>query len=107
LRSGTLGLRIKRVGTLHAIVGSFTATLAPGIELSNFPGYPGCNSPVCVWPVQYTDVVPGDEIRVEIHRPTDLRIATDWRLSCALARNHEQRSSAAATRRPARSLPAD
>jgi enediyne biosynthesis protein CalE3 len=88
-RSGTLALRIKTVGTLHAIIGYFTATLAPGIELSNFPSYPGCNWAVCVWPMQYTDVVPGDEIRVDVHRPTDIRVATDWRLSCGLARRHE------------------
>jgi precorrin-6B methylase 2 len=88
-RSGTLALTIKKVGTLHAIIGYFAATLAPGVEISNFPSYPGCNWAVCVWPMQYTDVVPGDEIRVEVHRPTDVRIATDWRLSCGLARHQE------------------
>jgi protein arginine N-methyltransferase 1 len=88
-RSGTLALRVNKVGTLHAIVGYFTATLAPGIELSNFPSYPNCNWAVCVWPMQYTDVVPGDEIRLEVHRPADIRIATDWRLSCGLARRQD------------------
>jgi hypothetical protein len=82
-------LEIAEAGTLHAIVGYFTAVLAPGVELSNFPSYPGCNWPVCVWPMQYADVVPGDEIRVEVHRPTDIRVATDWRLSCSHARTDE------------------
>jgi len=89
-RGGTLALRVTKVGTLHAIIGYFTATLVPGIELSNFPSYSGCNWAVCVWPMQYTDVVPGDEIRVEVQRPTNIRVATDWRLSCGLARKHEQ-----------------
>lgn len=88
-RSGTLGLRVTKVGTLHAIIGYFTATLTTGIELSNFPSYPGCNWAVCVWPMQSTDVVPGDEIRVGVHRPHDVRMATDWRLSCGLARKAE------------------
>jgi protein arginine N-methyltransferase 1 len=88
-RSGTLGLTVRKVGTLHAVMGYFTATLAPGIELSNFPSYRGCNWAVCVWPMQPTDVVPGDEIRVEVHRPHDVRVATDWRLNCGLARKAE------------------
>jgi protein arginine N-methyltransferase 1 len=89
-RSGTLALPVNKVGTLHAIIGYFSATLAPGVELSNFPSYPGCNWSVCVWPMQYADVVPGDEIRLEVHRPTDIRVATDWRLSCGLARKNER-----------------
>lgn len=88
-RSGTLGLQVTKVGTLHAIIGYFTATLTPGIDLSNFPSYAGCNWAVCVWPMQSTDVVPGDEIRVEVHRPHDVRVATDWRLNCGLARKVE------------------
>jgi SAM-dependent methyltransferase len=87
-RSGTLALRVKTVGTLHAIIGYFTATLTPGVELSNFPSYPGCNRAVCVWPMRYADVIPGDEIRVEVHRPADIRTATD--LSCSLARTNER-----------------
>jgi hypothetical protein len=86
-RSGTLGLRVKTVGTLHAIIGYFTAVLTPGVELSNFPGYPGCDRAVCVWPMRYADVVPGDEVRVEVHRPADIRIATD--VSHSLARTSE------------------
>src|SRR3954469_13295786 len=89
-RSGTLALPVKTVGTLHAIIGYFTAVLAPGVELSNFPSYPGCNWAVCVWPMQYADVIPGDEICVEVHRPTDVRVATDWRLSCGLARKDDR-----------------
>ncbi len=89
-RGGTLTLPVTKVGTLHAIIGYFTATLVPGIELSNFPSYPGCNWAVCVWPMRYTDVIPGDEIRVEVLRPTNIRIATDWGLSCGLSRRHEQ-----------------
>jgi hypothetical protein len=37
--------------------------------------------------MRYADVVPGDEIRVEVHRPTDVRIATD--LIRSLARANE------------------
>jgi protein arginine N-methyltransferase 1 len=92
-RSGTIALPVTNVGTLHAMIGYFTASLAPEVELSNFPSYPGCNWAVCVWPMQYTDVVPGDEIRFEVERPGHLRIATDWRLSCSLAR----RSASAAS----------
>jgi protein arginine N-methyltransferase 1 len=88
-RSGTLGLQVTKVGTLHAVIGYFRATLTTGIELSNFPSYPGCNWAVCVWPMQATDVVPGDEIRVEVHRPHDVRVATHWRLNCGLARKAE------------------
>lgn len=87
-RSGTLALRVKTVGTLHAIIGYFTAILTPGVELSDFPSYPGCNRAVCVWPMRYADVIPGDEIRVEVQRPTDIRIATD--LSRSLARTNER-----------------
>jgi len=89
VRSGTLSLEVTKVGTLHAVIGYFKATLAPGIELSNFPSYAGCNWAVCVWPMQPTDVVPGDDIRVEVHRPHDVRVATDWRLNCGLARKAE------------------
>lgn len=88
-RSGTLRLTVSKVGTLHAVIGYFTATLAPGIELSNFPSYPGCNWAVCVWPMQPTDVVPGDDVRVEVHRPHHVRVATDWRINCGLARKEE------------------
>ena len=91
-RGGTLALRVKAVGTLHAIIGYFTAILTPGIELSNFPSYPGCSRAVCVWPMRYADVVPGDEIRVEVHRPTDIRTPTT-----ACGRRGEAVATSAAT----------
>jgi protein arginine N-methyltransferase 1 len=80
-------LRIDRQGRLHAVLGYFTADLADGVTLSNFPSYPGCNWATWVWPLRHTDVVPGDEIRVEIRRPTgpgSVRLATNWRLECGI-----------------------
>ncbi|WP_026421240.1 50S ribosomal protein L11 methyltransferase [Actinokineospora inagensis] len=79
-------LRITRPGTLHAVMGSFTATLAPGITLSNFPSYPGSNWGVWIWPLQHTRVDVGDVLRAQVHLPEGVRVATDWRLDCGIAR---------------------
>lgn len=82
-------LRIVSPGTLHAVVGFFTADMADGVELSNFPSYPGCNWAVWIWPLRHTRVAEGDELRVDLHRPrggTGTRLATDWRLDCGIVR---------------------
>jgi predicted RNA methylase len=80
-------LRIDRPGTLQAVVGYFQATLAPGISLSNFPSYPGCNWAVWVQPVRHTPVSPGDAVRAQLRVPAGGRVVTDWRLDCKLLRH--------------------
>jgi len=82
-------LKITRKGTLQALVGYFSATLAPSIMLSNFPSYPGCNWASWVWPVRHTAVVPSDVIDITIERPPRVRLATDWRLDCRLVRTEQ------------------
>lgn len=83
-------LTINRAGRLHAIVGYFTATLAPGVTLSNLPSYPGCNWAVWIWPLRHTAVSEGDVLHVEMHRPEGVRVATDWRLECGLSKKGER-----------------
>jgi protein arginine N-methyltransferase 1 len=82
-----LRLTIDRPGCLHAVAGYFVATLVPGVTLTNFPSYPGCNWAVWVWPVRHTVVDPGDAIGVRVRLPAHGRIVTDWRLDCALLRH--------------------
>jgi enediyne biosynthesis protein CalE3 len=82
-------LRIERPGRLHAIMGHFTAALAPNITLSNFPSYPGCNWAVWIWPLRHTTVVPGDVLQIQVIRSTDVRSATDWRLDCRIKRQRD------------------
>jgi enediyne biosynthesis protein CalE3 len=79
-------LEISSAGTLHAIAGYFTATLASGVHLSNFPSYPGCNWAVWIWPVRHTSVVAGDAIAVGVRRPADVRSAVGWTLDCQITR---------------------
>jgi enediyne biosynthesis protein CalE3 len=79
-------LRITRPGRLQAIMGYFTAWLTPEVTLSNFPSYPGCNWAVWIWPLRHTTVDSGDALRVEVQRPQGVRVATDWRLACRIAR---------------------
>jgi protein arginine N-methyltransferase 1 len=81
-----LRLPITSPGRLQAVMGYFTASLAPDISLSNFPSYPGCNWAVWIWPLRHTDVVPGDLLTVEVRRPLDVRRAEQWRLDCRIAR---------------------
>jgi hypothetical protein len=75
---------MRRPGRLDAVLGFFTATLAPGIELSNFPSYPGCNWAVWVWPLRHTAVAASDVMRLTVLRPEDVRDVTGWRLDCQL-----------------------
>lgn len=79
-------LEIVESGTLHAVIGYFAATLADGVTLSNHPAYRGCNWAVWVWPLRHTAVLSGQAIDVTIKRPADVRLATDWRLDCAVTR---------------------
>jgi enediyne biosynthesis protein CalE3 len=82
-------LIIKDKGSLQAVVGYFTATLSPSVALSNFPSYPGCNWATWVWPVRHTAVFADDVIEVSIRCPAQLRLATDWRLDCRIARKRK------------------
>lgn len=82
-------LPIDRPGTLHAVLGYFEATLVPGVGLSNFPSYPGCNWAVWVWPVRHTAVAAGDELQLRVRVPDGGRIVTDWLLDCRLRRKGE------------------
>lgn len=82
-------LPVVRSGELHAVMGHFTADLADGVTLSNFPSYPGCNWAVWTSPVRHTPVLPGDEVLVELTAPprsTAARDVTGWRLDCAISR---------------------
>jgi protein arginine N-methyltransferase 1 len=85
-----LRLDINESGTLQAIIGYFVAELADGVTLSNYPGYPGCNWAVWVWPIRHTEVDPGMTVEVEIKRPSDARIAAEWRLECGIVRRTEK-----------------
>ena len=83
-------LAVTEPGRLHAIAGYFSAELADGVNLTNFPSYPGCNWAVWVWPLRHTPVEPGDEIRAELHSPAEdraARVATDWWLDCGIVRS--------------------
>jgi len=86
LRSRALRLKIGQAGCLHAVAGYFDATLVPGVSLSNFPSYPGCNWAVWIWPVRHTAVAPGDEIHLRVQIPETGRVVTDWRLDCRMLR---------------------
>lgn len=87
-----LRLTVTRPGELHAIMGFFTADLAEGVHLANFPSYPGCNWAVWIWPLRHAVVAAGDVVRVRLHRPADsrhARLVTEWRLDCAVERREE------------------
>lgn len=80
-------VRVDTGGTLHAIVGSFRAVLAPGVELANFPGYPGCNWACWVWPLRHSEVAEGDTLKVALERPRHTaRLAETWTMEVGLAR---------------------
>ncbi|WP_159941986.1 MULTISPECIES: 50S ribosomal protein L11 methyltransferase [unclassified Nocardiopsis] len=83
-------LPITRPGTLHAVMGSFTAAFTPGVSLSNFPSYPGCNWAVWIWPLRHTAVAPGDVLGVRLHRPESVRDVAEWRLDCGIVRRKER-----------------
>ncbi|MFC6092278.1 50S ribosomal protein L11 methyltransferase [Saccharothrix sp. BKS2] len=80
-------VQVETAGTLHAVVGSFRAVLAPGVELANFPGYTGCNWACWVWPVRHSAVAAGDSLKVALERPRDTaRLVETWTMDVGLAR---------------------
>jgi protein arginine N-methyltransferase 1 len=79
-------IALHTAGQLHAVLGYFTAVLAPGITLSNFPSYAGCNWAVWVWPLRHTPAAAGDVLRMTVLPRDDERLVTDWRLDCQLLR---------------------
>lgn len=83
---GMCSLEITAPGRLQAVIGYFSATLAPGCSLSNFPSYPGSNWAVWVWPLRHTDVATGDMIQVEVQRPSQARDIMEWKLDCRMVR---------------------
>jgi hypothetical protein len=88
-RRDDVRLEIDAPGTLHAVIGYFTATLADGVRLSNLPSYPGCNWAVWVWPLRHTEVRPGMVVRAALQRPADVRDVAAWRLECGIAHPDE------------------
>ena len=84
---GEHALQINAPGQLQAVVGYFTATLAPDVTLSNFPSYAGCNWATWIWPVRHTEVCSGDVIRVKLQQPQRTRVVSDWRLECQIVRS--------------------
>jgi len=80
-----VSLDIVASGTMHAVIGYFTATLVEGVTLSNLPSYPGCNWAVWVWPVRHTEVQPGMVMEAKLERPRNVRVADEWRLDCRIA----------------------
>ncbi|NUT46282.1 MAG: methyltransferase domain-containing protein [Saccharothrix sp.] len=87
--SRQLCLPVHRDGRLHAVMGYFTAELADGESLSNYPSYPGCNWAVWVWPLRHTEVAQGDEVHVTVVPPRgrgQVRDATAWSLDCRVVR---------------------
>jgi protein arginine N-methyltransferase 1 len=85
-------LPVTRPGTLHAVIGWFSADFAGDGSLANFPSYPGCNWAVWVWPLRHTRVTTDAELAVELRRPPrgETRLAGSWRLDCRL--NRQRRS---------------
>jgi protein arginine N-methyltransferase 1 len=86
----SIRLPLERPGSLQAIAGYFTATLAPGVTLTNMPSYPGCNWAVWVWPLRHTPTTGGETVHARILRPagTQARDVTGWRLDCRLERGN-------------------
>lgn len=77
-------LEITASGTLQGFVGYFVATLGDGIELSNYPCYPGCHWQNWHWPVTPPRTVePGQRIDAVLHARRNMVAAgwtLDWRL---------------------------
>jgi hypothetical protein len=73
-------------GTLHGVVGFFSADLGGGVTLSNFPVYPGSNWAPWVWPLKHTLVSPGDHIEATMVPGVPRRDASAWALRCGLRR---------------------
>jgi protein arginine N-methyltransferase 1 len=77
LLSGRVELRIRRDATLHGIGGWFSATLAPGVELTNAPDAPGrINRRNVFFPLHDPVIVAaGDRVTVSMRiRPASLLV---------------------------------
>lgn len=69
-------LSVARPGTLHSLVGWWTAELAPDVSLTTAPGTP-THWGQYQWPLPPVDVEPGD--RVEVHLALDPNRSGVWR----------------------------
>jgi hypothetical protein len=77
--------RVAQAGTLQGFVGFFEATLAAGIEIGNYPCYPGCHWQNWHWPVSPPRALtPGREIRGRLSMPLG-GVAHGWKLAWELA----------------------
>jgi protein arginine N-methyltransferase 1 len=75
---------IAQAGMLQGFVGSFEATLAAGIEIDNYPCYPGCHWQNWHWPVSPPRALdPGREIRGRLRMPLG-GVALGWKLTWEL-----------------------
>jgi enediyne biosynthesis protein CalE3 len=93
--SGRSRLPIEQPGIVHAVLGYFRAELGDGIELSNFPAYPGCNWAVWIWPLRHVPVAVDDELVVAVQVPArGSRDVTSWRLDCSRRRRDASGSAA-------------
>jgi protein arginine N-methyltransferase 1 len=68
-------------GTLQGFVGYFRATLCEGIELDNYPCYPGCHWENWNWPVSPPQQVePGQRIVATLQQPAEVSAAS-WSMT--------------------------
>lgn len=81
---GELEFRVDRAGTLQGFVGYFRATLTDGVELGNYPCYPGCHWENWNWPVEPPlQLQAGNSLQALLHiRPgvTAVGWGLDWRV---------------------------
>jgi hypothetical protein len=78
----SLDIPVRAPGSLQGFVGYFAATLAPGIVLSNYPCYPGCNWSTWNWPVSPPPQLQvGDLVRVDLVRESPEQDSLAWRMS--------------------------
>ncbi len=81
---------IIRPGRLDALALAFEADFGDGIRLSNFPGYPGCNWAVFIWPLASSQVAAGDGLRVSIRPGAWVRDALSWQIDCGIRRRTQR-----------------
>jgi SAM-dependent methyltransferase len=81
-----VSLEVTEAGELQGFAGYFKCELAPGIELDNYPCYPGCHWVNWHWPVTPPlAVAPGDRLDGVLTMPR-MTLASCWRLDW----RHEQ-----------------
>ncbi len=72
-------LEVVRDGDLQGLAGYFDAELAPGIDLDNYPCYPGCHWVNWHWPLMPVRAVKaGETLRGALQTPP-LTVASVWR----------------------------